>query len=140
MCRSDKRITVCFRGTAISDGYKDLLVDLNACRREPNDFGELGGKSIKVHKGFYNYLFEQKNDNGETKFEHICELLEEVYRYKNDTNGRDYSDYSLYVTGHSLGGALAQLLAFTMAGTTQAQSFLPEGKPIIAVTYASPEV
>ena len=38
-------------------------------------------------------------------------------------------------TGHSLGGALTQLLAFVLAGSKEA-SFIP--KPINAITFASP--
>jgi len=58
-----------------------------------------------------------------------------VYAYK--TPDRDYSDYELVITGHSLGGSLSQLLSFILAGWKEAE-FIP--KPVKAVTYASPVV
>jgi len=58
-----------------------------------------------------------------------------VYAYK--ASGRDYSDYELVITGHSLGGSLSQLLSFILAGWKEAE-FIP--KPVKAVTYASPVV
>jgi hypothetical protein len=61
--------------------------------------------------------------------------LKEVYAYK--APGRGYSDYELVITGHSLGGSLAQLLSFILAGLKEAE-FIP--KPVKAVTYASPVV
>jgi hypothetical protein len=65
----------------------------------------------------------------------ILSVLKEVYAYT--APGRDYSDYKLVITGQSLGGALAQLLSFILAGLKEAE-FIP--KPVTAVTYASPVV
>jgi hypothetical protein len=48
-----------------------------------------------------------------------------------------HKDYELYVTGHSLGGALAALLAFTLAGSDKLEN-VP--RPITAVTFAAPNV
>ena len=84
------------------------------------------------------YLFgNTNNDEGKSKFYQILATLKELYAYKDEEAGRDYSDYDLYVTGHSLGGALAQLLAFTLAGSKDSD-FLP--KPVTAISYASPQV
>lgn len=49
----------------------------------------------------------------------------------------EYKDYGLLVTGHSLGGALTQLLSFMLAGSQRAD-FLP--KPILGISFASPVV
>ena len=90
---------------------------------------------------FIEYLFGKSRIKGkdDTKFDEIIDILEEIYAYK-DENGRDYSDYELFITGHSLGGGLTQLLAFALAGLKDSKlSFLPKDKPITAITYASPE-
>jgi hypothetical protein len=50
----------------------------------------------------------------------------------------EYKDFDVYVTGHSLGGALSQLLAFTLAGNLETAK-LPT-KKVVAITYASPRV
>ena len=69
-----------------------------------------------------------------SKLEQIGSILKQLYAYKKD--GKDYSDYDLYITGHSLGGALTQVLAFVLAGSLETTG-LPV-KRIYAVTYASP--
>merc|ERR1711935_373479 len=71
-----------------------------------------------------------KND----QLRQIINILKEVYD-PNVTKPRDYSDYELIVTGHSLGGALAQLCSYLLAGLPETH-FIP--KPIKAVTFASP--
>ena len=48
-----------------------------------------------------------------------------------------FKDYEIFVTGHSLGGALSQLLSFGLAGSPLTED-LP--KPITAITFASPLV
>lgn len=77
------------------------------------------------------YLFGEAGDTRETKFDQIVSILKQIYS-KNK-----YADYKIYITGHSLGGALTQLLAFTLAGSPHTAD-LP--KPINAISYASPRV
>ena len=82
------------------------------------------------------YLCEKTKITGkDSQFENIFRVLKEVYAYKE--NGLDYSDYKLVLTGHSLGGALAQLATFLIAGNPDA-GFIPS--PVTGVTYASPVV
>ncbi len=82
------------------------------------------------------YLFGGTAEGKEnSKFDQIINILRQVYSYKDSESGRDYGSYDLYITGHSLGGGLTQLLAFTLAGSSTA-NFIP--KPINAISYASP--
>ena len=85
------------------------------------------------------YLFndEWTHDGQPSKFEQIVDILREI-RTKKDPNGNGYKDYGIFVTGHSLGGALTQLLSFALAGSTITRDELP--KPVIAITYGSPRV
>ena len=87
------------------------------------------------------FLLEKPIKEEEAKIDQIIDVLKQVYSYKtykeDGTIDRDYSEYDLYVTGHSLGGALTQLCAFTLAGSEKS-SFIP--KPINAVSFASPVV
>jgi len=55
-------------------------------------------------------------------------VLKDVYSKK------EYSDFDLFVTGHSLGGSLAQIAAFILAGSKSTE-YIP--KPIQAITFAS---
>lgn len=80
-------------------------------------------------------MFDIKEEGKKSKLDLVIDVLKEVYAYKDDK--ADYSNYALYVTGHSLGGALAQLLAFMLAGMKEAE-FIP--RPVISVTFASPVV
>ena len=49
--------------------------------------------------------------NGDIKFDDIVGQIREVYANPK------YKDYDLYVTGHSLGGALSTLLSFYLVST-----------------------
>lgn len=130
--RTDKRITVVFRGSVTK---KDFLVDLRLFKTTPDIVKEFTNRNPLMHKGFSDYLFSESFVEKESKIDQIIEILRQVYAYKDPTNGRDYSDYDLYITGHSLGGALSQLLAFILAGSKRAD-FIP--KPVIAISFASP--
>jgi triacylglycerol lipase len=76
---SDKMMVLAFRGTEKRD-MRDIMTDLNA-RFYTDDKGN------KTHVGFLKAF----------------NAVEEVIRQKLD----NYKDYGLYITGHSLGGALA---------------------------------
>ena len=83
------------------------------------------------------YLFSQKSTGDGTKFEDILKDLRDVYSYKKD--GKDYSDYKLFITGHSLGGALSSLVSVALAGCDICETY-PAMIPVTAITYASPRV
>ena len=74
------------------------------------------------------------DSKGMTKLEQILSILKQLYAYKDDEH--DYSGYGLIITGHSLGGALSQVLAFILAGTLEKEG-LPV-KTVHAITFASP--
>jgi hypothetical protein len=91
--RDTRHAVVVFRGTQ-REVKEDLLADLDA---RPRDLGA----GIHVHAGFHHALYEVTD--GERQ-KNAAELLLE--RLDHLPRGTD-----LYVTGHSLGGALATLFA-----------------------------
>jgi len=130
--RSEKRITVVFRGSV---SLKDWITDANMSKVNPEEVKAFAGESVFMHEGFCEYLLGHTScDKGMSKYEQIVSILKQLYAYKK--NGRDYSGYDLYITGHSLGGALSQVLAFILAGNLETLG-LPI-KKVHAITYASP--
>lgn len=81
---------------------------------------------VLVHRGFYEYLFNNKRAKGEQRYDMI---LDDIKPFVG-------KGYKIYVTGHSLGAALSSLLAFKLAGSDL--SWIP--KPITCISYASPFV
>jgi predicted lipase len=132
--RSSKQIVVVFRGTYAGNFVKDAMADLNFKKHSPEILNKITDRNVMLHKGFSNYLLGENADE-RPQLDQIINILKEVYAYK--TGNRDYSDYELLVTGHSLGGSLAQLCSYLLAGLPE-MDFIP--KPIKAVTYASPVV
>ena len=75
------------------------------------------------------YLFgARKRTDATSKFDQILEHLYDLLA--------KFPDYNIYVTGHSLGGALSTLLAFTLASLEDSRV----NKPITCLTIASPRV
>lgn len=70
-----------------SPGYQDIATDLNASQIAPEEFG---GEAY-VHKGFYKYVIAL-----------LMEMDKDIGQHKNKT---------IYICGHSLGGAGALLLS-----------------------------
>lgn len=96
-----KRITVAFRGSVTSNDYKaDFKVYMETIRHpsKPN-------QRLAVHSGIYQYLHRKRKD-GTSKWDVIKMYLKDVMQAN--------PVYEVYLTGHSLGGSLAILLAFLL--------------------------
>jgi len=100
----DDYVIIAFRGT---DGLADIIVDMNA---RPKQFAGGG----KVHAGFADAL--------EAVWPQLAQEVKSLPQNRR-----------IFVTGHSLGGALAQLAAYRMERELR--------RPVRAVyTYGSPRV
>ena len=124
--RRRQRVTVAFRGSVTQ---KDFMTDACIAMRDMmNPLASFPDQedTVKIHSGFYDYLLEKKN--GQTKFTEIAGHLMPLLEL--------HPNYKLYVTGHSLGGALACLFAFQIATSSEFQ--VP--KPVTCVSVASPKV
>lgn len=127
-----KRITVAFRGSTTN---QDFLTDASvSMKTEENIFAYAPNqeKQIKIHSGFYDYLLSPDyncglNSKG-NKFDEIIGIISPLLKL--------HPDYRLYVTGHSLGGALATLFSFKAAACHPT----PFQMPITCVSIASPKV
>ncbi len=97
----EEYIVVAFRGT--EQKISDWLTDARAIPFEATD--QNTGKTMKVHTGFREALLINTKD-GKTVFENVTELLGSAEA--KDANGKPLP---VFVTGHSLGGALALLTA-----------------------------
>jgi predicted lipase len=76
------------------------------------------------------YLFgSRKRIDPTSKFDQILKNLYELLM--------KHPDYKIYVTGHSLGGALSHLLAFKLAALEDSRI---NQQPITCLTIASPRV
>jgi predicted lipase len=120
--RRRKRVTVAFRGSVTQ---KDFMTDASIAMTEmTNPLASFPDQedTVKIHSGFYDYLLEKK------KFAEIAGHLMPLLEL--------HPDYKLYVTGHSLGGALACLFAFQIASSSELQ--VP--KTVTCVSVASPKV
>lgn len=100
----------------------------------PNPIAEdyLGREdTFGLHTGFSLYMTRQRKDDSLTKLEEIFTNIESI--------GRELckdGDYELSITGHSLGGALATILAFYAA----CSNVFAKVKTIRCFTYAAPRV
>jgi len=125
--RIEKRVNVVFRGSrtpadwAANKNFNGLAV--------PNPVKDLAQfandssfpKEVHLHAGFYEYL--HRNDGtSEGIFETLMPIMEK------------HPGFSLLVTGHSLGGALASLFAISAA----CRDDIP--KPVKCITHAQPLV
>ena len=104
----DKRICIVFRG---SESSKDWFYDLQIRKHNLKD-------DIWVHSGFYKQLHE----NG--VYDKLLASVKQLFS--------EHPDFSLYITGHSLGAALATLCGFMLS-----QEF---NNQITVVSFASPRV
>jgi len=129
----NKRIIVTFRGSQAPFTNRDWKTNFNARmislrtpKRIANKMKGVVKNRVLVHRGFYEYLFNNKLIDGQQRYDQIC----------GDVKSLMEKGYSLYVTGHSLGAALATLFSFKLAGAGPSKDWVP--RPITAITYAAP--
>jgi len=133
--RIDKRVTVVFRGTDNSLAcFTSWMTNVRSSKCSvdlPSFFDDKCVGEAHVHSGFYHYLFAKTCDNtDDPTLRKYDEILDHVLRILADLP----ADYKVYVTGQSLGGALATLTAVFMACDER----LP--KPISCFTMGTPRV
>lgn len=123
----EKRVTVIFRGSRTpADWAQNKKFHGTAVANPVKGLKEFANdktlsNKVYVHAGFHEYL-NRKNGTPEGIFETLVPIL--------DTR----PGYSLWVTGHSLGGGLASLFAVAAASRDD----IP--KPVNCITHAQPLV
>lgn len=151
-----KRVSLIFRGSVLGNqdwktnrkvgliSVGDLLVTSNITSEyiSKDDASKVSG--VKFHNGFARYLFGALLPTGiqnkalhDSKFDKIVSSLKTIYEETDADGNLIHADYQFIVSGHSLGGALAQLIAFALGSSDKCRRILPP-QPIVAVTYASP--
>lgn len=129
----NKRIIVSFRGSQSPFTNRDWQSNFNAKltkMKTPKKIRDkMKGKlkeRVYVHEGFYEYLFDNEKLEGQQRYDEILADVEPLME----------EGYSLYVTGHSLGGALATMFSFKIAGAGKKRDWVP--RPVNCITYAAP--
>ena len=126
-----RRITVAFRGSVTTN---DFLTD--ACISmvdRPNPVYEFDADNqdmnIKLHSGFCEYLLETSEERAVSKFDEVMAALVPLLEQN--------PGFTIYCTGHSLGGALSTLFSFELVTSTKYSS-IPS--PVTCVSVASPKL
>ncbi|CAL5026515.1 unnamed protein product [Urochloa decumbens] len=112
---SRRRLVVAFRGTEQSK-WKDLRTDLMLVPAGLNP-ERLGGdfkQEIQVHSGFLGAYDSVRN--------RIMALIKHAVGYQDEDDAENIPRWHVYVTGHSLGGALATLLALELSSSQMAKN------------------
>ena len=127
--RLNKRIIATFRG---SKSDQDWCTNLNArvVTLDAPQKIEHKVKDMLVHRGFYKYIFK----NGKMEDENLQRYDGLVGDIKDSMNHEQ--GYNVYITGHSMGGALATMFSLKLAGAGDEHDDIP--RPITCITYGAP--
>jgi len=128
-----KRITVFFRGSVFftrdwRTNFNIRMAELRTPKKVKDKMEGILQKRVLVHKGFYDYLFNNPLMEDEQRYVKIIEDIEQAIG--------SVKGYSLTVTGHSLGGALATMFACKISGAGPKRDNIP--RPVTCITYAAP--
>jgi hypothetical protein len=99
----DSFIVVTFKGTTPTN-FIEWLTDFLFIRMDASQFvfGE-------IHKGFYDNFFRKKLDDNKTSYP-AQRIIETIHQKANEIYQRNGGKrVNIWVTGHSLGAALAQV-------------------------------
>mmetsp|Transcript_22256 Transcript_22256/g.32515 ORF Transcript_22256/g.32515 Transcript_22256/m.32515 type:complete len:451 (-) Transcript_22256:95-1447(-) len=123
-----KRVIVCFRGTTCrADVFADIKIRLTGAALPNCD------SQVKLHRGFFDYLFSKdRYQERSHEAEDICKFRSIMVHIRDLLKAN--KGYKLYVSGHSLGAALASLFALCASKSDQIST------PVTCVSVASPYV
>lgn len=131
----NKRVTLVFRGTDndltfFSDWSTNMHMSKTAVPLPDSLKGKVVFDSVELHSGFYNYLFNKTfDDSDDPERKKYDEIMADVKPLLAAN-----PSYKLYVTGHSLGGALSGMTSFFLA----CDDSIP--KPVTCLNFASPRI
>jgi len=105
--KQKKIAMVVFRGAITKADWSHAFDNKLASVENPiKDGYDSRKKYLKIHRGFYRYLFRIRKDTGSTKYD---EIVNKLHHLGTKIIGEDYK---VFVTGHSLGAALSTVFAF----------------------------
>lgn len=127
-----KRVLVVFRGAITRQDWSRAFESRNF-RQVSNPIDEDykdKANTINVSSGFYQYLFRRRKDTGTCKYDEISSI---ACKYGTEMIGEDFT---LFCTGHSLGGALSTMFSFFASADDR---FTRNG-PVKVFNFGSPYV
>lgn len=128
----NKRVIASFRGSVtLNDWFSNVnarLVGLETPKKIRNKMEEDLQERVLVHRGFFEYLFDNDRLRGKQRFDGLIADIRDAIAGEEG--------YSVYITGHSLGGALATMFSLKLAGAGKSFDDIP--RPITCITWGSP--
>lgn len=119
VAKSDNRMVIAFRGTSsLQDAWTDIQISKETFPKLGFFRRLISIRSMlrtKAHHGFFNSYVSVRRE--------LMEIVEELLKDQN---------YDIYLTGHSLGGALATIAALDLSRDTKAR--------ITNYTFGAPKV
>ena len=130
---SQQRIVLGFRGSVTKTDWK---IDATAVQMSV-DVKDRGlpprVEHADVHAGFYQYLFHKNGNGKKSKYETIMDQLNDLFAI--------HKEYQLYVTGHSLGGALCTMFsAFCSTDNTPERRDDNVPQHVNCISFAAPKI